>query len=169
MSPKTVYPSVSNNKGSGPASGTRSATKRMSDSATLTAIKKLSTDAGSIAVVDYTQNYDVARELGMDAAIAESIMKLLALTNPVEYQTLKQEDYAAIKRTVLEQFEDTFKKYYTTGMAHQKAKELSKRVCEQLHKGLMDIHDERFPSGASVVETKAFKKQTANTKLPGKV
>ena len=111
----------------------------------------------------------IGRELGMDASMHDAQMSLLALTEPTEYLALKNADLEEIKANLETQFKNTFAKYWATGMSQAKAKELATRVCENLQKSLMDLHDERFPSNAGAVQMKAFKKKAAHDKLKGQV
>ena len=105
----------------------------------------------------------------MDASMHDANMSLLALTEPAEYLALKNADLGEIKVNLEDQFKTTFAKYWATGMSQSKAKELATRVCENLQKSLMDLHDERFPSNAGAVQMKAFKKQADHDKLKGQV
>ena len=131
-------------------------------------IAKRNTDV-AVNVGNYTGNMEIGRELGMDASIHDAQMSLLALTEPAEYLALKNADLASVKENLQTQFKDTFQKYWATGMSQSKAKALATRVCENLQKSLMDLHDERFPSNAGAVNMKAFKKQAAHDKLKGQV
>ena len=123
----------------------------------------------AVSVGNYTGNMEIGRELGMDASIHDAQMSLLALTEPAEYLQLKNDDHGLIKTNLQNQFQETFAKYWATGMSQSKAKALATRVCENLQKSLMDLHDERFPSNAGAVNMKAFKKQAAHDKLKGQV
>ena len=138
-------------------------------SALATALKGARDTALKVDVGDYTGNMEIGRELGMDASIHDAQMSLLALTEPAEYLKLKNDDLALVKTNLQNQFKDTFAKYWATGMSQSKAKALATRVCENLQKSLMDLHDERFPSNAGAVNMKAFKKQAAHDKLKGQV
>ena len=54
-------------------------------------------------------------------------------------------------------------------MSQSKSKALATRVCENLQKSLMDLHDEQFPSNAGAFNMKAFKKAAKVDKLKGVV
>ena len=136
----------------------------------LAASLKTSRDTAlGVEVGDHTGNMEIGRELGMDSSMHDAQMSLLALTEPTEYLALKNADLAEIKTNLENQFKTTFAKYWATGMSQNKAKELATRVCENLQKSLMDLHDERFPSNAGAVQMKAFKKKAAHDKLKGQV
>ena len=136
-------------------------------SALSAALTKSRAESLKVEVGDYTGNMSIGRELGMDASMHDAQMSLLVLTEPTEYLTLKNEDLGEIKTNLETQFKATFAKYWATGMSQSKAKELATRVCENLQKSLMDLHDERFPSNAGAVQMKAFKKKAAHEKLKG--
>ena len=138
-------------------------------SALSTALKGARDSSLKVEVGDHTGNMEIGRELGMDSSMHDAQMSLLALTEPTEYLALKNADLAEIKTNLETQFKTTFAKYWATGMSQSKAKALATRVCENLQKSLMDLHDERFPSNAGAVNMKAFKKKAANDKLKGQV
>ena len=115
----------------------------------ITAAHKLSKD---LEVKDATNNFDITRELGLDQAIASENMRLLAITEPGEYQALKRDDYTSIVAHVKETFDASFKRYHATGMGKDANQELSKRVSEQVFKALMDVHHETFPPGPSALQ-----------------
>ena len=139
----------------------------MTTSATYDAIKVAR--GKTITVDDETNHYDVTRELGLDQHIASENMRLLAITEPAEYQELKRDDYTAIMKQVKDTFDASFKRYHLTGMGKEANRELSKRVSEQVFKALMDVHHETFPPGTSALQEKAMKKQASYQKLKGTV
>ena len=96
-------------------------------------------------------------------------MRLLAITEPGEYQKLKRDDYEGIVTQVKGTFDETFRRYHLTGMGKEANRELSKRVSEQVFKAMMDVHLETFPPGTSALQEKAMKKQASYTKLKGTV
>ena len=138
-------------------------------SATLVAITANHTRDKAVTVADLTKGYNVTRELGLDQQIASEDMRLLAITEPGEYQELKRSDYDGIFTQVKETFDASFKRYHATGMGVDANRELSKRVSEQMFKALMDVHHETFPPGTSALQEKAMKKQASYQKLKGTV
>ena len=103
----------------------------------------------------------------MDASQHDAKMTLLALTEPVEYFALKNADLDEFKTNLDAQFKKTFVKYWATGMTQSKSMALAARVCENLQKSLMDLHEERIPSNAGAINMKAFKKAAKADKLKG--
>ena len=138
-------------------------------SSTLSAITAAHALSKAVKVNEVTNGYDITRELGLDQAIASENMRLLAITEPAEYQTLKRDDYEGIVTQVKETFNASFKRYHATGMGRDANQELSKRVSEQVFKALMDVHHETFPPGTSALQEKAMKKQASYVKLKGTV
>jgi hypothetical protein len=112
---------------------------------------RIATVAHAAQTSSYLDQLDPLRELGLELEQVQRSTRLLALTNPGEYEKLRDVDWTTLKTSVGNTYTEAMKQYLSVGLPVDTAKALALRSAEAIKEFSRQALELKFPSAANVI------------------
>ena len=112
---------------------------------------RIATVAHAAQTSSYLDQLDPLRELGLELEHVQRSTRLLALTNPGEYEKLRDVDWGTLKTSVSDTYKSAMKQYLSVGLPVDTAKALALRSAEAIKEFSRQALELKFPSAANVI------------------
>ena len=99
----------------------------------------------------YFDSLDPVRELGLDLEEVQRSARLLALTNPGEYEKQRKTDWDLMKTSVKDTYDHSMKMFLKSGLPTEHAKALALQTANTVKGFSRQALELKFPSAANVI------------------